>query len=65
MKNLKEFMSETTRPWYVALPSEPLLSLFKLCPCGKKMPLPRGHIFNIGLFREKHKKRKKSLIFGM
>ena len=62
MKNLKEFVSETTRPWYVALPSESLPSLFKLSPWGKKLPLPGGQMFNIGLYRENMKKEKNLLV---
>ena len=37
--------------WYVASPSGPLPSLFKLCP----WPRPRGHMFNTGLYRENMK----------
>ena len=32
---------------FIASPSLPLPSLFKLCPCGQNWPRPRGHIFNI------------------
>ena len=31
--------------WYVASPSGPLPSLFKLCPMGQKWPCSGGHIF--------------------
>ena len=58
--------------WYEASPSEPLPSLFKLYPWGQKRPHPRGHMFYIGLYREKHEKkflsetiRLRALIFSM
>ena len=40
-------------PWYVASPSGPLPSLFKLCSLGQKWPRPRGHIglYKINSFR--------------
>ena len=33
--------------WYLALPSGPLPSLFKLQPWGQKWPRPGGHMFYI------------------
>ena len=41
---------------YVASPSGPLPSLFKLSPWGQKSTQPRGHMFYIGLYRENMKK---------
>ena len=42
--------------WYVASPSGPLPSLFKLYPLGQKCPRTRGHMSYIGLFRQNMKK---------
>ena len=42
--------------WYVASPSEPLPSLFKLYPWGQKWPGPASHMFYLGLYRENMKK---------
>ena len=55
---------------YIASPSGPLPSLFKLCPWGQKWPA-RGNMFYIGLYREKHEiilsetTRPRALIFSM
>ena len=38
--------------WYVASPSGPLPSLFKLYPWGQKWPCPGCQMFYIGLYRE-------------
>ena len=38
---------------YVASPSGPLQSLFKLLPWGHRGPCPRDHMFYIDLFRER------------
>ena len=56
---------------YVANPSGPLPSLFKLCTLCQKWPGPGCHMFFIGLFRENEKifmsdsTRPRALIFGM
>ena len=57
---------------YVASPSRPLPSLFKLCPWGQKWLRLGGHMFYIGLYREKHEKISfsetigpRALIFGV
>ena len=42
--------------YYVALPSGPLQSLFKLSPWGQKWPCLGGHMLYIGLYGEKHEK---------
>ena len=39
----------------IPLASGPLPSLLELCPLGQKMDTPRGHMFNIGLYRENMK----------
>ena len=51
-EKLQIFLSETRSLdiWYVASPSGPLPSLFKL------WPRPGGQMFYIGLYREKVKK---------
>ena len=41
---------------YVASPSGPLPSVFKLAPWGQKWPRPGGHMFYIGLYRKNMKK---------
>ena len=45
----------TTRPRALIF-GEPLPSLFKLCPWSQKWAHPRGHMFYIGLYREKLEK---------
>ena len=42
--------------WYVASPSGPLPSLFKIFLWGQKWSRPRGHVFYIGLCGENMKK---------
>ena len=58
--------------WFVASPSGPLPSLFKLCLLGQNWPRPRGQMFYIGLYREVQGKiflsetiRPRALIFGI
>ena len=42
--------------WYVASPSRPLQSLFKLSPWDQKRHCPGGHMFYVGLYRENDEK---------
>ena len=42
--------------WYVASSSGPLPSLFKLCSWCQKWARPGGHMFYIGLFKERMNK---------
>ena len=58
--------------WYVASPSGPLPSLFKLSPLAQKWRQLGGHMFNIGLYREIYETiffsetfRPRAYIFGM
>ena len=66
----KIFLSETIRPR--AMISGMLQHLADYAPGAKHAPPPPGHIFNIGLYREKHRKtflsetiRLRVLIFGL
>ena len=56
-ENLKNLLQTKYKPLsldikHVALCSGPLPRLHKLCPWGQDWPLPRGHIFNIEIYRE-------------
>ena len=53
---LKPYDLKAIYIWYLASPSGPLPSLFKLSLWGRKLPRPWGHMFDIDLFREKHGK---------
>ena len=76
-KHEKIFLSETTRSRaFIFGMKHHLVSVYQLCsnyiPWAKNGPAPRGHMFYIGLYREKHGKiflsetiRLRALIFGM
>ena len=71
---LREIISFTTKMTLEtgASLSGALPSLFQLCTWGQKWACPRGQMFYIGLYREKHEKiflsetiRPRALIFGI